>query len=418
MELIIHRGAREVGGSCIELISRQSSIIIDAGLPLSFMEGDSKENYLPQPLFNNILSGKTNPDAIFLSHAHLDHYGLVSFLPSNIPIYCGKTTQKLMELSSLLSPSKNHPLQVKHFQSNKEIKLGPFIITPYLVDHSALDAYAFMVEAEGKTLFYTGDFRRHGRKKWLFEGFIQKPPSIDVLLMEGTMVGPRSDEVLLTETELEEAFADVMQKCEGTVFVTASSQNIDRLVTIFRATIRSKRRFIIDLYTAEVLDSLTDYPRLPKTFWPGIRVAYTAAIINRLENAGKQDIVEKHRKNGIKWARINEKPHEFVVLCRPSVFAPIKKYLDIRKSAWVYSMWAGYLERSGPLRRMKSYFDNQGVEYYYIHSSGHARLADLKMFVEAVKPGTIIPIHTYHPELFQCFFGKVKMVEDGERVRI
>jgi len=418
MELIIHRGAREVGGSCIEIISGKSCIIIDAGLPLSFTAGDSKKNYLPQPLFNDLLSGKTKPDAVFLSHAHLDHYGLASFLPSNIPIYCGKTTQKLMELSSLLSPTNNPPLQVTHFQPKKEMKLGSFKITPYLVDHSAMDAYALMVEVGGKTLFYTGDFRGHGRKKRLFEEFIQNPPTIDVLMMEGTMVGPRSNEVFITEPELEEEFINVMQNCEGTVFVTVASQNIDRLVTIFRATKRSKRKFIIDLYTAEVLDSLTDYPRLPKTFWPGIRVAYSNAIINRLENAGRRDIVEKHLKNRIQWTRINDTPHEFAFLCRPSVFAPIKKHLNIRKSAWVYSMWTGYLKRSTPLRSMKNYFDENGVIYHYIHSSGHARLADLKRFVEAVNPGTIIPIHTYHSELFQGHFKKVKMVKDGERVKI
>jgi ribonuclease J len=323
-----------------------------------------------------------------------------------------------MELSSLMSPSKNPPFQATYIQPQKGIKIGPFKITPYLVDHSAMDAYAFLIEAEGKTVFYTGDFRGHGRKKRLFEEFIQNPPAINVLLMEGTMVGPRSDEEFSTESELEKMFTDVMQKCEGTVFVTAASQNIDRLVTIFRAAKRSGRKFIIDLYTAEVLDSLMDYPRLPKTYWPGIRVAFSAAIISRLENAGKRDIVEKHLKNAIQWPRINEKPQEFVVLCRQSVFAPIKKYLDVRKSVWVYSMWTGYLERSGSLRSMKSYFDDQGAEYRYIHSGGHARLADLRQFVAAVKPETTIPIHTYHPELFRDFPGKVKIVEDGERVRI
>jgi predicted metal-dependent RNase len=65
MELIIHRGAHEVGGSCLQVMSGNSNIIIDAGLPLSFMEGDRKENYLPQPLFNDLLSGKIRPDAFF-----------------------------------------------------------------------------------------------------------------------------------------------------------------------------------------------------------------------------------------------------------------------------------------------------------------------------------------------------------------
>ena len=418
MELTIHRGTHEVGGSCIQVMSGNSSIIIDAGLPLSFTQGDRRENYLPQPLFSDLLSGKVRPDAVFLSHAHLDHYGLASFLPSHIPIYCGKVTQKLMELSSLISLSKNPPFHATHFQNKEKMKLGSFTIEPYLVDHSAMDAYAFLIEAEGKTLFYTGDFRGHGRKKWLFEEFIKNPPEIDALMMEGTVVGPRSDEVFISEQALEKEFIDVMQNCKGTVFVTAASQNIDRLVTIFRATKRSGRKLIIDLYTAEVLDSLTDYPRLPKTYWPRIRVAYSAAMIDRLEKAGRKDILEKHRTNRIQWTRIQEKPNEFVVLCRQSVFAPIKKYLNIQKSAWVYSMWTGYLERSISLQKMKHYFNDNGADYHYIHSSGHARLSDLKRFVGAVKPKITIPIHTYHPELFRNFFGKVKMVEDGEIVRI
>jgi len=67
MELIIHRVGKEVGGSCIEIKSGKTGINLDAGLPLSFMEGDSKENCLPQPLFNDISSGKNKPSALFLS---------------------------------------------------------------------------------------------------------------------------------------------------------------------------------------------------------------------------------------------------------------------------------------------------------------------------------------------------------------
>jgi ribonuclease J len=382
------------------------------------MEGDSKKDYLPQPLFNDMMSGETKPEAVFLSHAHPDHYGLASFLPSNIPIYCGKTTQKLMELSSLLNPSKNPTLQITHFQSNEEFEIGPFRIKPYLMDHSAMDAYGFLVQAGGKTLFYTGDFRGHGRKKRLFEELIANPPAVDVLLMEGTMVGPRSDEAFSTEAKLEEEFIGVMKRCEGTVFVTASSQNVDRLVTIYKAARSSNRRLVIDLYTAEVLDSLTDYPRIPKASWPRIRVGYSGPIAKRLEEKKRQDILEKHRKNAIKWPRIHDNPSEYVVLCRPSVFGPIKRYLDFQRSAWIYSLWKGYLEFSEPLKRMKRHFDQAGTAFHYIHSGGHARLTDLKSLVEAINPGTVIPIHTFHPDLYQDYFQKVKLVEDGERIRI
>ena len=47
------------------------------------------------------------------------------------------------------------------------VEIGPFRVTPYLVDHSAFDAYALLVEADGKRVFYSGDFRGHGRKRKL-----------------------------------------------------------------------------------------------------------------------------------------------------------------------------------------------------------------------------------------------------------
>ena len=418
MELIIHRGAQEVGGSCVEIKSGATEIIIDAGLPLlSPADTDNKDPF-PQPLFNDILSGKTKPEAVLLSHAHPDHYGLVSSLPSHIPVYCGSTTLKLMEMSALLGPSEGPPLTVSHFRANEEFRIGPFRIRPYLMDHSALDAYGFLVKVGGKTLFYTGDFRGHGRKKRLFEELIANPPAVDVLLMEGTVVGPRSDEIFLAESKLEQEFIEVMKRCEGTVFVTASSQNIDRLVTLYKATRSSNRRLVIDLYTAEVLDRLTDYPRIPKPSWPGIRVGYSGPIAKRLEENRRQDILEKHRENAVKWTRIHDHPAEFVVLCRPSVFGPVKRHLDLNKSAWIYSMWKGYLEYSEPLRRMKRVFEETEAPIHYLHTGGHARLTDLKRLVEAINPGIVIPIHTYHPELYRKHFKRVKLVGDGERVRI
>jgi hypothetical protein len=39
----------------------------------------------------------------------------------------------------------------------------------------ATDAYAFLIEAEGKRLLYSGDLRSHGRKGQLFDNLIQRP---------------------------------------------------------------------------------------------------------------------------------------------------------------------------------------------------------------------------------------------------
>ena len=130
---------------------------------------------------------KVMPEKILVTHAHLDHYGLISVLPKEIPIYCGKTSSKLIELSKLMMPDGKPSIKPNFFKSEKTFQLGSFNITPYLMDHSALDAYGFLVEHGGVSVFYTGDFRGHGRKKKLFERFLENPPSVDYLLMEGTV---------------------------------------------------------------------------------------------------------------------------------------------------------------------------------------------------------------------------------------
>ena len=46
-----------------------------------------------------------------------------------------------------------------------------------------------MVEAEGKSLIYSGDFREYGRKQKAFQWFLDNAPEdIDVLLLEGTVL--------------------------------------------------------------------------------------------------------------------------------------------------------------------------------------------------------------------------------------
>ena len=77
MKLISHRGAREVGGNCIEISSKNSTIILDFGLPLNFSFDDKIHDFLPQPLVNQIIQNKKTVDAILLSHPHIDHYGLI-----------------------------------------------------------------------------------------------------------------------------------------------------------------------------------------------------------------------------------------------------------------------------------------------------------------------------------------------------
>lgn len=402
----------------MELSHGDSRIILDIGLPLDVDFNDDPKNYLPQPLFEEIRQGGKSIEGVLLSHAHLDHYGLMGMLPQDILVFCGQATADLMDLTSRISFHNMQPISPHLFKNTESFSIGPFLITPYLMDHSAFDSYAFLVSAGGKNLFYTGDFRAHGRKANAFYYLIKNPPHVDILLMEGTMIGPRSDESALTEADLEERFVQQMTETSGMVMVSASSQNIDRLVTIFKAASRSRRFFIIDFYTAEILERLGKYANLPQPSWANIRVCYPKRPSHRFEKIGLKNILEKHRQNGIRWQRLREIEDKTVLLVRPNFLEDIEKYLNLERATWIYSMWPGYLERDTPLKEMRTYFHGKGVHFELLHTGGHAGILDLKKMVEAMKPSTIIPIHSFHSEEFLDEFSNVKLIKDGETLPI
>lgn len=402
----------------MEISSDSSTILVDLGLPLDFNREKKTESCLPDTVLNLFHHSGKSITGVLLSHPHLDHYGLAGELPPDIPVYCGSASWDLMKATAQFSPNNYSLPTVEHFEAWKKFELGEFTITPYLMDHSAFDSYGFLISVAGENIFYSGDFRGHGRKSKLLSKLPHSLPEIDALLMEGTLIGNRSTEIQSSESDLEDKFVKIIEQTQGITLVTTSSQNIDRLVTIFKAAKRCNCMFVIDFYTAEILDILKKYAKLPNAEWSRIRVCYPQFLARQFEKNGKENILSRHRKNGIKWSRINEKKENIVMLVRPGFMADIKRFIDLKNAVWFYSMWLGYFERSNSLRKLKSFLMEQGVSYKYLHTSGHARITDLKDFVGKLSPKKIIPIHSFHPEQYQELFENVQMVKDGEEIEV
>jgi len=256
MKLTIHRGTQEIGGSCVELNTTTSRILIDFGMPLvkknkerfesDILEGKTIEelkglSILPQ--IDGLYKDENKSiDGILISHSHLDHYGLLGYVHPDIPIYLSEGAKELIDVTSLFVHREVKNLNVRFVSNREPLTVGGFKITPYLVDHSAFDALAFLIEADDKRLFYSGDFRGHGRKSVLFKQMVDNPPKdIDCLLMEGSMLG-RSEQLYNNEKEIESRIVDILKENSTVTFLSASSQNIDRLVSAYRAP---KNRFNI-----------------------------------------------------------------------------------------------------------------------------------------------------------------------------
>ena len=211
MKVTILKGSHEIGGNCIQLSSGSTTLLLDAGLPLSSES---------QPVDLSRLS----VDALLVSHPHQDHFGLMATLPPGTPVYIGRLARSLIDAPQLFIGKDRYALNFYDFQAWQPFTIGDFTITPYLVDHSATDAYAFLIEAEGKRLFYSGDLRSHGRKGILFENLVKHPiRDIDVLFLEGTMLH-RSNDLFPDETAVEETIFQTIRQQKNISFLLASSQ--------------------------------------------------------------------------------------------------------------------------------------------------------------------------------------------------
>ena len=83
-------------------------------------------------------------------------------------------------------------------------------------------------------------------------------------------------------------------------------------------------------------------------------------------------------------------------------------------ATFIYSLWEGYLQDDS-LQKMMRFIKEKNMKFYQVHTSGHAEINTLKKVVKKVKPGKIVPIHTFHPDKYGGLFKqKIEQVSDGE----
>ena len=391
MKVNIRRGANEIGGSAVEITAHNGDrIVLDIGMPL-----DAKEN--TPDLLPDIRGLRDKTDdllAVLISHGHGDHYGLGKWLDERIPIYMSDAAAQIIRAQRDYMKKRNNKTDCFAFDKThpltdrKPVTIGPFKITPYAVDHAAYESFAFLVEADGKKLFYTGDFRAHGRTAGRTNKLMRNPPrDVDVMLMEGSSLERLNpDQHFETEADLESKFAKIFTDTPGLAMVHQSSQNIDRIVSVFRAALKTGRTLVLMPYTGLVL-MRTENKKLPNFTWNGVK-----------------KICETPRKSHeISATDIAQAPNKYVCIIGCNTSQLQSAGLLNPSSAYIYSMWAGY--RKDFAEKTVNTMTEHNVRMHNVHTSGHADIPTLRTMVAAISPRILVPIHTFRPEMFEKLFG-------------
>jgi len=428
MNLIIHSGTHGIGGSCVEIQSQNTRVIIDIGIPLTkdgkpFDFREYRRLTGPQLVRKNILpfvkglykwDKESRPvNAILISHSHIDHYGFLPHVNPNIPVYTSKGCKELLGVAHYFGQCKYDPQNVMAVPPWKYFSIGDLSIKPYLVDHSAPDAFAYKITGDGKNIFYSGDFRGHGKKKKLFEYILEHPPrNINILIMEGTTI-ERAEGGAESEQDVEEKLVKFFNDKKELIIFSCSHQNLDRLTVLYNACLRTGRTLVMIPYTAYILDKLKKLSKkTPRYDMSQIRVLFEESRYSKKIETNEA-LWRKLKKSEISFDDMIADKKNMVVLDSYLVRTVLGERGSLKKAVLVYSLWEGYLKDAA------QFWNDHSVYIKKVHTSGHASVKELKEFVKAINPDRIIPIHIPKPDKFRDYFGdKVRVVSDGELIEL
>lgn len=286
-------------------------------------------------------------------------------------------------------------------------------VTPFFVDHSAFDAYMFIIEADNIRILHTGDFRGHGfRSKGLISTLEKYAQNIDYIISEGSNV-QRPNATIQTEQALMKDFEIQFEKNKYN-FVLVSSTNIDRIFALYHAAKNAKRCFVCDDYQANIMKIVSGNHKQYSSF-------YDIDYEQKTNPVGRFINLKRLRQNPFLfngYLKLYLEKNGFCMLVRSNdSFKPLlDKY---SKSAKIYySMWNGYLDSKKTAFNESLYKFLNPYNIDYKHTSGHADIETLKAVFKTVKPKCgVIPIHTEAPEAFKELFHEqtaIFALQDGD----
>lgn len=429
MKLRIHRGCREIGGTCIELTSRGFTLVLDLGMPL--MTADGSPFAMPPardcrslrdkgilPDIPVLYETESRDAALLLTHAHLDHCGLAGHVKPGVDVYATDGSRRMMDITRIFVPDVKVPDRAIPMPRKVPFQIGPFQVTAFPVPHSAPDAVALLIEADGQRMFYSGDMRGSGPGAEDFESIMANPPAdIDALLLEGTCLGSDA-RGCDSEEKISANLAGLLAEAGNLTAICCSGQNLDRLITCYRAARLAGKTMVIDLYTAFVLKQMQGvYPGIPQADWPGMRVKYWRSHAQTLVRSGHKQFLYQVRESRIDIARIVEAPSEFLVVTRPGSLLRLILH-RLRSTSGVnlvWSMWKGYWNQDAPFR---AWCEKAGLNPFFWHFGGHASGMELQRLACALNPRVVIPVHTCRPDLYKTIFPRVHRLEDGTELEM
>lgn len=385
-------GLDEVGKNCMVLEyfpvnknAKSEIILIDLGFQFPEEDMLGVDYVIPDTAY---LQDKLDRiRGIVFTHGHLDHIGAVPYLMPklNFPtLYGTRLTmgliEKRLEEFGILKQTK-----IVNITADDTLKLGPFDISFFRVNHSIPDAVGVVVKTPAGNIVHTGDF------KFDFTPAGSQEPAdfarisglsgqdIGALFIDST--NALKPGYTVSEKKVGESLGQIIKNNEGRILIASFSSQIGRIQQIIdyakkynRTIFLSGRSLIDNIAMAQKLGYLS----VPSGLIHDIRkvksIPQEHALILTTGSQG-EDVSALTRMASEEHPAVKIKKGDLVVLSSSPIPGNERAVTKVTNN----------LCRLGA-----RIINNQIMD---VHASGHAAQEDLKLMMMMVKPKCVVPVH-------------------------
>ena len=295
MRVKIHRGSEQVGGTCVELESQGKRILLDLGMPL-----DAEDGEIPMPDVPGITGGDPSLLGVVISHLHGDHCGLVPYAAPGLPLAMGPVAARILRRGRVLHRAST--VAGADVAAPRPEDVRDRAVQDHALPHGAQRVRCLRAPGRGRRaapVLHGGLPRpreRPGAVRAAPGGSSARRPRADDGgdPDRGRPVGRRAERGGPARGRWRAEF----KEWPGLVLVAWSSQNLDRLRTVYEAAREAGRVLAVDLYTAD-LARAAKAPGVPAPGSPGLEV-----YCRRRERIQVKEAREFHRTNSVYPIRI------------------------------------------------------------------------------------------------------------------
>ena len=386
-------GLGEVGRNMILFEWQGKILICDMGFRLP-EEGMPGIDYII-PNIGYLKGKEKNILGLVFTHGHYDHIGAIPYLIEkvwhpNLRIFASPLTRGII-LKREEDFSNLPKLEIEEVKGGSIIKLGPFKIEFFKINHNIPDNLGLFIETPAGNILHTSDFKFDHQPVNDLPTDFQKLKSLSqrkILLLLSDSTGAEEEGCSLSEKEIFKNLDLIFKRASGRIIAATFSSLLNRIQQLIDLSQKYKRKIGIEGYSmvtnVKICQKL-NYIKVKKGGW-----------INLKELVGLPD-----KKITLLCTGAQGEPEAILM----KIANKEHRLFRFKRGDTVIFSSSIVPGNERMVQNLKDSILRQGARVFHykmmdIHASGHARKEELGKMIQLMKPKFFFPIHGQYSMLF------------------